>query len=457
MHGDKLKLVKASLRFMVSQLGAADRFGLVVWDDDVETQFRIAAMDDDGKASALEAIGAVTTRGCTNLSSGLLQAIKVIQADTAHLPGPRTASVLLFTDGLANRGVQEQEQLVECMRGVSAPADPAAVPTVFTFGFGSDHNADMLRAVSDQGKGLYYFLENKEAIPQTFADCLGGLLSVVGQNLSVTIEALSGASLGQVFTKFSQTDHSDSAITLNLGDLYSEERRDLVATIDLPAESACDSCPLYAVRLKYFDTVNARSVQVETQLVLPRLKELPDDMSEDTEVAAQYGRCRAARAMEDANRLGKEGKFSEGQTLLRDTTALLRDTAGCEELQLDLQECMSGMQDRQSYETRGTYAMNNYSCSASNQRSCSMRSGRTVSHQTSKKAGMCKIAEESTKGWDDDDEDEDNHMRFGNAPYMNQTLCEPVSDLQPDVKRTQNMTQDIGDRKVANCNPCSLM
>ena len=52
---------------------------------------------------------------------------------------------------------------------------------VFTFGFGTDHDADMLRSIADAGNGLYYFLDDVDSIPESFCDCLGGLLSVAAQ------------------------------------------------------------------------------------------------------------------------------------------------------------------------------------------------------------------------------------------------------------------------------------
>ena len=52
---------------------------------------------------------------------------------------------------------------------------------VFTFGYGPEHDADLLFAVADAGKGLFYYIENKDNISETFCGCLGGLWSVVAQ------------------------------------------------------------------------------------------------------------------------------------------------------------------------------------------------------------------------------------------------------------------------------------
>ena len=36
--------------------------------------------------------------------------------------------------------------------------------TVYTFGFGPDHDADLLEAISTQGGGVYYFIDTNEKV-----------------------------------------------------------------------------------------------------------------------------------------------------------------------------------------------------------------------------------------------------------------------------------------------------
>ena len=36
--------------------------------------------------------------------------------------------------------------------------------TIYTFGFGKDHNADMLKEISDTGNGMYYFIETNDKV-----------------------------------------------------------------------------------------------------------------------------------------------------------------------------------------------------------------------------------------------------------------------------------------------------
>ena len=87
--------------------------------------------------------------------------------------------------------------------------------TVYTFGFGSDHDATLLEAISTQGGGVYYYIDSNEKvwvyqnyphnnsntftqIPEAFADCLGGLVSVMGQNLSLKLETIGNNSFKAV-------------------------------------------------------------------------------------------------------------------------------------------------------------------------------------------------------------------------------------------------------------------
>lgn len=60
---------------------------------------------------------------------------------------------------------------------------------IFTFGYGTEHDANILRTIAEAGNGLFYFIDNQESIPESFCDCLGGLLSVAAQNLVLTLTA----------------------------------------------------------------------------------------------------------------------------------------------------------------------------------------------------------------------------------------------------------------------------
>merc|ERR1719359_2775925 len=104
----------------------------------------------------------------------------------------RTRAVMLFTDGLANEGIRDTAQLCAAVNGAlsAASAKLGGPISLFTFGFGADHNESCLRALAtgSGAGGLYYYVSTAEDIPNAFADCLGGLTSVVAQNASLSLE-----------------------------------------------------------------------------------------------------------------------------------------------------------------------------------------------------------------------------------------------------------------------------
>ena len=59
-----------------------------------------------------------------------------------------------------------------------------------------------------------------------FLDCLGGLLSVVGQNIKLRFESLFDVKIEKVWTKFkTEILLENSVYELSIGDIQSEEQR----------------------------------------------------------------------------------------------------------------------------------------------------------------------------------------------------------------------------------------
>lgn len=84
---------------------------------------------------------------------------------------------------------------------------------VHTFGFGAQHSESLLQALATTSEGTYYFIENEDSIPTSFGDCLGGLLTVAGQNLKLTIHPLNGMKhrLPEPFTHSIDKAHESSS------------------------------------------------------------------------------------------------------------------------------------------------------------------------------------------------------------------------------------------------------
>ena len=98
-------------------------------------------------------------------------------------------SILLLSDGQANEGVVQPHQLAALL---SVHRRKCLVKySVNCFGYGTDADTTMLRAVAESGDGLYYFIERDVEVAEAFASCLGGLVSTVAHQLRLELEVRS--------------------------------------------------------------------------------------------------------------------------------------------------------------------------------------------------------------------------------------------------------------------------
>ena len=101
MHDGKLDAALTALDALVARLDPSDRFGLVVFDDQVEVVVPAGPLTD--KPAVREALRRVPPGGMTNLSGGYLRGLQ----EARRVADGRGATLLLLSDGHANRGVTE--------------------------------------------------------------------------------------------------------------------------------------------------------------------------------------------------------------------------------------------------------------------------------------------------------------------------------------------------------------
>ena len=88
--------------FRVTAVLERDRLSVITYDTCVAVDFELLPMDKNNKKYAKKKIKSIHSGSSTNLSGGLLQGLCSI-LDRGKVKND-VASVLLFTDGLANQG-----------------------------------------------------------------------------------------------------------------------------------------------------------------------------------------------------------------------------------------------------------------------------------------------------------------------------------------------------------------
>ena len=339
MSGNPMQLVKETLSFMVSQLKEGDRLSLVTFGDGATLVFGLTDMTEEGKTKALNDIRAITANGWTNLSGGIMEGIKQLSSRESVV-STTVSSVLVFTDGEANQGITNQSELVTAT--VNALDGVKGAVSLHTFGFSQNHNPELLTKLAEAANGMFYYLATADRIAEVFADCLGGLLSVVAMNviLEAQIE-YTGAVITAIHTPFAVTHIAQGQhVSIAMGQMYSEQSRDVLFDVKLPAVAATDlDAKVMTFKLK---SVNRDETLVETTAFATIDRAEADAASikqVNEEVAKQKARVVTASAMKEALVHQAAGRSSRAAEVLTSARGKMQQAGfGVYAAQLDTAE-----------------------------------------------------------------------------------------------------------------------
>lgn len=171
------------------------------------------------------AVSNIYASGGTYIGSGLEMAIRLLVNRQTKNP---VGAMLLLTDGQDNQRHNYHQLMQTLPEGV----------VCHTFGYGLGHNAALLSQLAEQGHGgTFTFIDQTDAIAIAFGTALGSLFTCVAQNLSVRLEFGGAYALTHSHSVYRHepTQLPSSTVTFKLTDLNSEESRNLVFQLNIPA------------------------------------------------------------------------------------------------------------------------------------------------------------------------------------------------------------------------------
>jgi hypothetical protein len=331
MSGRKLDLCKETLALLLRELGAQDRFGLVTFENDAQVVISPRKMTKETKENAVAKIKNIRATGCTNLSGGIGLAAQELQAiESPH----EVRTIFVLTDGHANRGISDKAGIVNLTKGCLGGTGSKREIAIHCFGYGSDHDVEMLGDISKATEGgSYYFVDKDSDVSTAFGDALGGVLSVVAQNVCIKIQVpdesiVKGVTIRNVKHEKATKDMVDGSYKVMLGDFYAEESRDVIIDIDLANENGgLETVPHLSASLTYLDTINKKLVNnpmVTCSIARPNSDELS---KADKHVALQCMRLNTVKVLTDATNFADAGNLSEARKLINKYIALVKEEA----------------------------------------------------------------------------------------------------------------------------------
>ncbi|XVE51724.1 hypothetical protein DITRI_Ditri02bG0063900 [Diplodiscus trichospermus] len=387
----KLALLKRAVCFIIQNLGPLDRLSVVTFSSSARRILPLRRMSRSGQDDAICAINALSSSGGTNIVEGLKIGVKVLEERREHNP---IASIILLSDGHDTINGDTRSLYCSVQNHTSNPRHdlsylyllPASICprnngsgvesrqftfAVHTFGFGSEHDSNAMHAISDVSGGTYSFIESIDILQDAFARCIGGLLSVVAQDVRLIIESISpGVQIVSIPSgryKSEIFNQGEKAI-IDVGSLYADEEKEFLVYLSIPATSHADgekklgNMSLLDVLCSDKDSTTTENVQLRCKRVEIRRTEVlcPADRMVCLEVDRQRNRLSVAEAIANAQRMAEQGDLEHAQAVLSEQrTALLSSASAqagdslCQQLDAELKETGQRMANMQLYEQTG--------------------------------------------------------------------------------------------------------
>ncbi|KAI8548792.1 hypothetical protein RHMOL_Rhmol07G0301500 [Rhododendron molle] len=342
MKGDKLEKMKTAVRFVIKKLSPIDRLSVVTFAASSERLCPLRQITEHSQTEIENKVKVLVANGGTNIAAGLQTGLQVLNG--RKLTGGRAVCIMLMSDGLQTDG--------------DATKVPVGKVPVHTFGFGQDHDPKVLKAIADNSfGGTFSDVQNEDNLSIAFSQCLGGLLSVVVQDLKLTVTKLESTIEKVSAGDYPQSrDDTDGSVTISFGDLYIKELRKVIVDLLLPAVSSRMGADVLEINYTY----SAGGVKLfEANPLVANTTRIGTSVEpEREEVMIEENRVRTAQMMKEARVMADEKKLEDAQEKLVEAENLLEDVVDesnplIEMLKSELQQLLKLMQSQEIYEKQG--------------------------------------------------------------------------------------------------------
>ncbi|XP_028802190.1 E3 ubiquitin-protein ligase WAV3 [Neltuma alba] len=306
MAGAKLHMLKRAMRLVISSLGPADRLSIVAFSASAKRLLPLRRMSAQGQRAARRIIDRLVCGQGTCVGDALRKATKVLEDRRDRNP---VASVMLLSDGQGERG-QSGDPNNQRKGSTTWPSTRFAhieIP-VHAFGFG-------------QNAGYSH-----EPAEDAFAKCVGGLLSVVVQDLRIQLGFQAGSAPAEISAVYSCSGRPTvlSSGSVRLGDLYAEEEREILVELRVPS-SAYGAHHVMTVRCVFKCPATQEIVYGgEQSIMVP-----PPQTTRGSGIRIERLRNLfvTTRAIAESRRLTEHNDFTSAHHLLASTRALLMQSS----------------------------------------------------------------------------------------------------------------------------------
>jgi hypothetical protein len=172
----KLRNVKKSLEAVLESMAPTDMMTLITFNTHANILAKRVTTTENNKHILKQTIDKMKAMGSTNISGGLLYAFE----SDGNYETPHKTSIILLTDGEANCGITCADALIDMIN-----AQCSTDTNINTFGYGYDHNSQLLSKIATEKNGSYNVVDSLDGVASAIGGTFGSIVACYAQNVVV--------------------------------------------------------------------------------------------------------------------------------------------------------------------------------------------------------------------------------------------------------------------------------
>ena len=313
MEGEKIKLVKESLKILVDMMEEKDRIALVLFDQKAKLYFNLEYLTKENKDKLKAQIEKIEASGGTNIASGLQIAVEILkqQKNNPKDNEDRSSTVLLLSDGCDN--YLDDIQLGEKLKSLTKGANLSF--TLNTFGYGYDHDPKIMNKLANLRDGSFFLVEDYNKVGEYFVSVLGGCISMISKNAQLDVKLINGnCKIVKIFgeNNFYSYELNDFLFSTKMLQFISGKEYTFVLEIKVDESKIKPGDILLDINFNYDDILTKEKKVINAKYKW-ELKDLNFAKANE-----EYIRSQTYDVLERAIKLRESDKVKEGQKLLKE-------------------------------------------------------------------------------------------------------------------------------------------
>lgn len=388
MDGNKLTQVKSTLCKLIDHLTENDTLGILGFSENAWEELAPLPMTKESKNLAKTKVNGMYVRGMTNLEAAIKMSLeKATIADQS-----KTSRVILLTDGLPTTGNCNKQELIKLSSNTNQ------MVSISCFGYGDDFDAELMASLSKMGRGNNFYIKSDDDCAKAFGLELGGLLSLFGQNIKISINPSGNMRFKEMLSEY-KCDQvqgyrlltENSKIEIIIDDIYVGETKHCILKLEIPkaTEAVCARpTTVGKIDVTYIDTESKieQTLSISAKIKYEKsVDKIPNEPH--PEVRKQLAIIEAVKFQREAKKKADAGDLAGARVILGEAVNYINTNAEYIPNSASYAAAYSCMvndfSNNHSYQTRGVKSMTSFRYATSTGRGASTD---TLSFSTLSKA-----------------------------------------------------------------------